>query len=133
MSVLELAVKEVKVFRVNGADYSVLFPVSIVAELEVTLGRPMRGVAPWLAISTKEVQPIIEAGLRHYHPDEAASVAAAICRELPPEEIENVIDGLCVAACPKAMERIREEMVKVRERVKKGLPSLPNVQGGAVS
>jgi len=129
MTVLEMGVKQRKIFRVGERDYSLAFTVPIVAELEVTLGRSMKSAADWLRIQTKEVRGILEAGLKHYHPDEAANVAEAVSLALDPEEIEVVIDGLCVAACPKAMARLEAELEKARARAKRGLSPLPNVPG----
>lgn len=127
-NVIEIAVKERKIFRVGERDYSLVFMLSTIAELEEKLGRSMKSAADWLHIQTKEVHDILEAGFSHYHPEEAKDVADTICEALDPEQIENVIDGLCVAACPKAMARLQEEIEKVRARLKKGLP-LPNVPG----
>jgi capsule polysaccharide export protein KpsE/RkpR len=92
----------------------------------------MKSATDWLKIQTKEVRDILEAGFTHYHPEEAKQVADDISVALEPEEIENVIDGLCVVACPKAMARLQEEMEKVRARLKKGLPPLPNAPGAGV-
>jgi hypothetical protein len=133
MDTIEIQVKEPKLFRVDGVDYQLTFPLSVVAELEVKLGRPMKDAASWLRIRTKEIQAVLEAGFTRYHPDAAAMVAESIANGLDQEEIDTVIDGLFVAACPKAAERLRAEMEKARKRVEKGLPPLPNVQGGAVS
>ena len=126
--VLEIAVKERKIIRVGDRDYSLVFPVPVVAALEETIGRSMKSTADWLRIQTKEVQAVLEAGLSHYHPQEAKDLAATLCTMLEPEEIENVVDALCVAACPKGMARLKEEIEKARVRFNKGLP-LPNVQG----
>lgn len=128
--ILEITVqREPKVIRVDGKDYSLTFPLPIVVDLESKLGRPMKSAADWIRIKTEEVPAILEAALSSEHPDEAKDVATAIGSALDPEEISTVIDGLCEAACPKAMERIRAEMEKARERVQKGLAPFPNVQG----
>lgn len=131
MNIIEIQVKDCKVFRVDGRDYSLTFPLSVIAELEVKLGRPMKDAASWLRIKTSEVQDILEAGFKRYHPEEAAVIAESIANALDPEEIETVIDGLFVAACPKAAVRLQAEMEKIRKRVEKGI--LPNVPSAAVS
>lgn len=125
--VLEIAVKERRIIRVaERGDFALAFTVREVAALEDKLGRSMKSAADWLNIKTKEVRDILEAGFRHYHPDEAGALADEICSVLGPEEIEHLIDAICVAACPKAMARIQDEIVKIRERMKKELPPLPN-------
>ena len=132
MSAIEIAVKQPKIFRVDGNDYALLFTVPAVAELEEKLGRSMKSATDWLRIQTKEVRDILEAGFTHYHPDEASIVADAICTCLEPEELEKVIDALCVAACPRAMAKLQEEMEKVRVRLSKGQPPFPNAPGADV-
>jgi hypothetical protein len=132
MKVIEIKAKDRQIFRVGEAEglereFSVAFPLSVVAELEDKLGRPMRSPSDWLRIQTKEVRDILEAGFSYYHPEAAKGVADLICLTLDPEGIESVIDALCFAACPKAMARLQEEMDKARERAKKGLAALPNV------
>lgn len=124
---LEIEAKSRKIIRVGGKDYALVFRLPIVAALEEKLGRSMKSAADWLRIQTKEVPAVIEAGLTDYHPNDAKSVAETICSTLDPEEIEHVIDALCVAACPKAMARLQEELEKYRERMKQGLP-VPNAQ-----
>lgn len=126
--VLEITFKQSKIFRVGDKDYSLVFTVPVVAALEEKLGRSMKSAADWLRIQTKEVRDILEAGFTHHHPEDAKTIADTICDMLEPEEIENVIDALCVAACPKAMARLQVEIEKIKERAKKGLPPLPNVQ-----
>lgn len=133
MEVIEIKVKAPKVFRVNGEDYRLSFSLAATAELEEKLGRSMKYVSDWLRIQTKEVRDILAAGFYIFHPNEAERVADAIAAELDPEEIEHVIDGLCVAAFPKAMARLHEEMQKAQERIQKGLSALPNGQGASVS
>ncbi len=125
--VLEIAVKERKIFRLGERDYSLTFTVPVVAALEEKLGRSMKGAADWFRIQTREVQDVLAAGFTHYHPDEAGDVAKQICDALDPEELETVIDALCVAACPKAMARLKVEIEKAQSRIKKGIS--PNVQG----
>lgn len=128
MNVIEIKTKDRQLFRVGERDFSIAFPLPMVAELEDKVGRPMRSPSDWLRVKTSEVQAILEAGFKHYHPTEAGSVATQISETLDPEGIETVIDALCWAACPKAMGRLQEEMDKARERAKKGL-QLPNVPG----
>jgi hypothetical protein len=130
--ILEIAVKERKVFRVDGSDFVLTFPVAVVVELEIKLGHSMKTAIDWLNIKTSEVRDILEAGFRRYHRSEAGNVADAICEALDPEEISTVIDGICAAACPKAVARIQEQMAKARERIQKGLPALPNAPGADV-
>jgi hypothetical protein len=130
--VLEIGVKQSRIFRVGERDFALVFTVGAVAALEDKLGRSMKNPADWFRLQTKEVQDVLEAGFKTYHADEAKDVAEAVCRTLDAEQIENVIDFVCWAACPKAMERLRVEVEKMREAVKKGLP-LPNVPSGAVS
>ena len=125
--VLEIGVKQSKIFRVGEKDYSLVFTVPVIAALEEKLGRSLKGAADWFRIKTSEVRDILEAGFTKHHPEEAADIADTICNLLDPEEIENVIDGLCAAACPKAMARLELEIEKARERTKRGLPPLPNV------
>lgn len=132
MSVLEIETKSRKILRVGGRDYALAFPLTIVADLETKLGRSMKAAPDWLHIETREVKTILEAGLAYYHADEANAVAERICETLDPEEIDTVIEALCVAACPKAMERIQKAVEEARERIQKGLP-LPNVQGADAS
>ena len=132
MDVLEIAVKQRKIIRLGKRDFSLAFTVPVVVALEEKIKRPMRGAADWLRIQTSEVRDILEAGFTHYHPEAAKGAADMICDTLAPEEIEHVIDALCWAACPKAMERLQAEVDKLRERAKQGLP-LPNAPGGAVS
>ena len=60
------------------------------------------------------------------HKDEADAVVEAIDGALGPEQIETVIDAICTANWPDATRRYKEELEKLRERVRKGLP-LPNV------
>jgi hypothetical protein len=123
---VNIAVKQPKIFKVDGVDFRVEFPVSSVIKLEDALGRSMKSASDWLKTQTKELPEILKAGLLKHHKTEAEKVATAICDSLDPEEIEHVIDGLCVAACPKAMARIEAEINRLREKAAKGLP-LPNV------
>jgi hypothetical protein len=97
------------------------------------LGRSMKTAGDWLRIQVKEVQAVLEAGLTHYHPEEAKSVAEAVAITLDPEELESVIEALCWAACPKAMERVQAALEKARQRVLEGLPPLPNGQSADVA
>lgn len=129
--VLEIAIKQeqAKVIRVDGKDYSLTFPLPVVVDLEAKLGRTMKSAPDWLRIETAEVPAILEAALSSEHPDDAKDVTAAICAGLDPEAISTVIDALCWAACPKAMDRIKADMDKAMERAKKGLTPFPNVQG----
>jgi hypothetical protein len=116
--VLEIEVKQAKIIRVDGKDYDLAFPLSVVVDLENKLGRSMKSAPDWLQITTAEVPIILEAGLSPGRPDdEAKTLATLICAVLNPEEISTVIDGLCAAACPKAMARIMAEMEKARKRM----------------
>lgn len=126
--ILEMAVKSQNKICVNEREYELVFSFPVVAALEEKLGRSMKSAADWVRTQTKEVPDILEAGLSHLYPEEAKAVADSICNTFPPEEIEHVIDFLCVAACPKAMARLKEQMEKIQERVKQGL-ALPNVPG----
>ena len=130
--VIDIAVKQPKAFRVDGKTFLLEFPLSAVIVLEAKLGRPMKGLSDWLKVSTGELWDVLEAGFRKHHEEESHGIATALCDGLEPEDIERVIDAVCVCACPRAMERLKEEMEKMRDRLKKGLP-LPNVQSGAVS
>ncbi|HZP06775.1 MAG TPA: hypothetical protein VFB43_17885 [Terracidiphilus sp.] len=123
----ETTVKSRQILRVDDSDYSLSFPVVIVAELEEKLGRSMKAPQNWLAMQTKEVETVLAAALKHYHPEEAAEVSRLVCTNLDPEELESVMDLLCCVACPRAMERMHAEIKKLQERVKKGL-ALPNAQ-----
>ncbi|HEX4201559.1 MAG TPA: hypothetical protein VHY59_08585 [Chthoniobacterales bacterium] len=125
--ILEIAVKPPKVFRVNGADYSLEFPLRSVIHLEAKIGRSMKSSPDWFRIQTKEVPEVIYAGLLKNHSDTADVVTEAICSGLDPEEIETVIYALTRAACPLAMARFDDEVAKAQERMRKGLP-LPNGQ-----
>lgn len=126
-SVLEICVKQSKIFLVGDKDYSLVFTVPVIAALEEKLGRPLKSAGDWLRISTSEVRDILEAGFKKHHPEEAEEIADTICDLLDPEQLETVIDALCVAACPKAMARLDEEIKKAQERARKGLTPLPNV------
>lgn len=115
-NVLEITVeqKQTKIIRVDGEDYSLKFPLPVVAALEIKLGRPMKSTLDWIRIRSEEVPPILEAALSTEHPDEAKDITAAICSALNPEEIGTVIDGLCAAACPKAMALLQAEIEKAQ-------------------
>lgn len=131
MEVLEIAVRQAKVFLVDGVEYRLEFPLPAVAEMEKKLGRSMKSPADWLNTKTEEVRDILAAGFSRNHPEDAERIADAICEYLEPEQINTVIDALCWAACPKAMARIQEQIEKSRDRAKAGL--LPNVQSAAVN
>jgi plasmid stability protein len=132
MQALEIGVKQRQLLRVDDRDFAIVFPLPIVAELEETLGRSMKIPADWLRIKTAEVRDILEAGLKTYHPDEAAATADAVSKGLDPEQIETVIAALCAAACPKAMAHLEKEIEKARARARKGL-ALPNAQSADAS
>lgn len=132
MEALEIAVKERKIFRMDGRDYALVFPLPVVVALEEKLGRSMKLAVDWFRIETHEVQAVLEAGLSSLHPEEAREIAQKVADALDPEEIGTVIDGLCAAACPKAMAKIEAAMAKARERAAKGLEPLPNGQGADV-
>lgn len=127
-SVIEIAVKQPKVFRVDGVEYRLEFPVAAVAALEEKLGRSMKSASDWLRMQVMELPAVLFAGLTRNHPNEAQQIATAICDNLGPEDIEIVIDGLCVAAHPKAMERLQQQIDAARERFNNGGSPLPNVQ-----
>ena len=115
--VLEITVKQAKLIRIDGKDYDLTFPLPVVVDLENKLGRPMKSAPDWLRVTTAEVPAILEAGLSSGYPNEAKALSGSVCAALAPEEISTVIDGLCAAACPKAMARIEAEMKKARERM----------------
>ena len=131
--VLEIAVRETKIVRIGEREYTLTFPVAAVVVLEQKLGRSMKHSTDWFRIKAEEVQPCLEAGLTHHHPEEAATVAAEICNTLDPEAIDSVVDALCATACPKAWGRLLEEMAKARQRLQKGLSPVPNGQGADAS
>jgi len=127
MHVIEIEAKGDKFIRVDGTDYQLAFPLPIVVELEAKIGRSMKTGGDWLRIQTKEVRDILFLGFKTHHKD-AEEVADKIAARLEPEEIDNVINAICAATCPKALAKWQEELEKLRDRLKKGL-TLPNVPG----
>jgi hypothetical protein len=120
-NVLELAIRQPFILRVNGENHQVTYPVSVVAELEEKLGRPFRSVTDWLRISAGELELILCFGLETYHPEEASQISLDVCAALEPEAIETVIEALCVSNFPKAMERYRIALEKAQEEARRGL------------
>lgn len=130
--VIEIKVQAPKMFRVDGVDYRVQFPMNQVAALEEKIGRGMKSAADWLRMKTSEIPDILFYGLQTYHADEADAVVTTVRDNLDPEQLEFVMDALCEVACPKAMERVRAALEEARERVKKGLPAIPNATSADV-
>jgi hypothetical protein len=122
---IEIAVKEPKLFRVDGTEYKIQYPLANVVELEKKIGRSMKHSVEWFKLSTGEVHAALWAGLLMYHPLDAEDVAGKIVNNLDPENIETVIQAICEVACPAAMERLREAQRVAVERMKKGLSSVP--------
>lgn len=134
MSVLEIEVKAPTMIRVDDNDYRLSFPLRAVAELEETLGRGLKFVSDWLNIKTHEIRSFLYFGLiTHQDEDVAARVADAIAERLDPEGIEHVINALCMASFPKAMERVAKEIEKAHARQREGKAAFPNAESGAVS
>ena len=109
-AILEITRKEKKTITVEGQDYTIAFPLPVVAELEEKLGRSMKYPSDWFRIQTKEVQAILEAGLTRHYPDDARTMADDICSVLTPEGLGHIIDGLCMAACPKTIAKLQADI-----------------------
>jgi hypothetical protein len=131
MDVLELAVRQPLQIRVNDETLTVHFTVLSSIALESRLGRSMKDAADWFRIRAAELPAVLEEGLRTEHAARAAELADAICNTSP-EATETIIQAVCATAYPDATRRLKEEMERLRDRIRKGLP-LPNVPSVAVS
>jgi hypothetical protein len=126
-SVLEIAIQGDRILRVNGEDYSVLFPLPVVFELEKALGRSMRQATDFLRMQAEEVPAILEHGLRARQAERSAAIARLVMEAVgtESESVNNIMNFLCVAAYPKTMEKVeaRIKQLAAKGREPKNAPS----------
>lgn len=112
MKAIEAAVNPMLLLKVDGQNYTVIFPLSAVAQLEDTIGRPMRTPQAWLGLPAKDVHAVLQAGLAKAHPDVSAAVATQVCEGLNPESLCEVLYALTKLAFPKFMEELEKRTAK---------------------
>lgn len=132
-NVVELNVKRPALIRLSdGREFSLTFPLAAVIELETKLGRNMRNALDWLKITPSELPAIIAAGLTSKY-ENASEVADEIVDHLDAESVEQVIEGMCWAAFPRAMEGFALQIEKMRAATAAGTEYAPGNVSGAVA
>lgn len=106
--------------------YTVTFPLSAVAKAENVTGKSLKSLPDWFNLETKDIPAVLEAGLYMHHPDIDAADICAICDQLNPESLDEVLYALCSLAFPRRMKAYEEH----REKWAQGKVS-PNVPSGA--
>lgn len=92
--------------------YTVEFPLPAVIQAEEQIGRSLKSLSDWFALQAKDVPDILRAGLLKHHPDIKSEEIQAICDQLNPEALDEVLYALCNLAFPRRMALIEENRVK---------------------
>jgi hypothetical protein len=97
---------------VDGAEYTVCYPLRSVIEAEEKVGHSLKSLKDWLDLPSKELPAIIAAGLSKFHPDISESQIQAILETLTAEAFDELHYALCKLSFPRVMAKLEEERTK---------------------
>lgn len=121
---LAVCTHDAAILSVDGGEYRLTFPMRCVIEAEKATGRSLKTPLDWARLEFKDIQAVLEAGLKTFHAEDAARVSRLVAEGLTPESLVQVQDFLFGIAWPEAMRRYEEAARKAGGMV-------PNAQSGA--
>jgi len=109
---IESAVIPSLLLKVDGREYIVEFPLSAIIRAESKTDKPLKSLQDWLNLQAADVPSILEAGLSKHHPEVTAEELTAICDQLNPEALDEVLYALCALAFPRRMAALEARAQK---------------------
>lgn len=124
-NVVESAVKQPLIFKADGKEYTIEYPLSSVIQAEAKLGRPLKGPNDWFGAHAKDVPALFHAGLRKHHPDVTEDEVKVICEEgFGPETYTLFTEAIGAIAFPRWLAQFQKNLETLKETGKS--PNVPS-------
>lgn len=119
---LEIEIAKPAAIIVDGVEYMLVFPLSVLAATERKTGISLKTVGDWVDIPNEHFATVIQAGLVKHHPNIEPQFAADFCDQATPEILYQLRLGLVYLNFPKVLKALEE---------RKGKKDIsPNIQSG---
>lgn len=102
------AVTPSKTVRINGRDYKLGFPFTVVIDAEKKTGISLKTLGDWMNIPYEHLPAILDAGFRKYQPDIPADFAASLLDAMTPEQVRELHVELWSMNFPNTLKLITE-------------------------
>jgi hypothetical protein len=106
------AVTPCKTVSINGREYRLGFPFSVIIEAEKRTGLSLKTLGDWIDIPYEKLPAILDAGFRKYQPDIPEDFASSFLDAMTPEQVRELCVELWTMNFPLTIKQISERTAK---------------------
>lgn len=100
------AVAPNKTVEINGKEYQLGFPFSVIIDAEKRTGLSLKTLGDWVNVPYEKLPVILDAGFRKYHPDLPEDFTTTLLDAMTPEQVRELYVELWSMNFPNTVNKL---------------------------